>query len=688
MTARSRTAPPRSLLFLLLVALLGLTAPDSTARAQTTGPAPQTVPHDWDLIPDGLGPGDQFRLLFVTSGTRNAASSDIAVYNTFVQNAANGTGVDATIRGMSGEFRAVISTFSVDARDNTATHPNADIPIHWLGGAKVADSYADFYDDGWDSLQGKNELAGDLRPQVIYTGSNANGTERQFRYAGATSHVRYGTLALASPSPLSHADRPRSETHRLYALSPVLTVAEPTLVPPLTYEVPNDWPLKPSGLGVDDEFRLLIITSTERDATSRNIIDYNTHVADAVAAGHDDIRAYSTDFRALASTQGVDARDNTVTTGTGVDIYWLNGAKAADDYADFYDGSWDSTEVRDEDGDTYLNAPDMWTGSGNDGTEYFSGTTSQALGASLVRYGQPSSSNLFFSASSAANTQSRGLYGLSPVFKVVDQSAPTVQTVPGDWPLIPSDQSAAGSQFRLLFITSGTRDAASTNIGDYNAFVQGHAGGGHEAIRPYRNQFRALASTAAVDANTNTSISGTGVAIYVLSVDAGGSFNGARVADNYADLCDGSWDSAANRDESGAAITTTTVWTGTDDNCEGADETSLETPSSGTAIRAAPTILSTPSATTAQVSKTPSTPSPPCSRCRRRPPRPPRPPSRTSRTCPPGCPGASRPTPGRAPSFSTRSGSAAASASTSTPPAPPGPAGATPATSAAAPAPA
>ena len=80
-------------------------------------------------------------------------------------------------------------------------------------------------------------------------------------------------------------------------------------------------------------------------------------MADAVAAGHYDIRAYSTDFRALASTPGVDARDNTVTTGTGVDIYWLNGAKAADDYADFYDGTWDSgTDVaRDEDGDTFAN---------------------------------------------------------------------------------------------------------------------------------------------------------------------------------------------------------------------------------------------------------------------------------------------------------------------------------------------
>ncbi|MYB44430.1 MAG: fibronectin type III domain-containing protein, partial [Acidimicrobiia bacterium] len=589
MTARSRTAPPRSLLFLLLVALLGLTAPDSTALAQTPGPAPQYVPVGWSLIPDGLEEGDQFRLLFVTSGTRNAQSSDIADYNTFVQSAANSNNVDATIRGMSGEFRAVISTSAVHARDNTATHPNADIPIYWLDGDKVADDYADFYDGSWDSLEGKSQRGQDNKQQRIWTGTQPNGT-RHSNYAGSGS-VRYGSLALSNPSVLSHSQSTSNAQRNLYALSPVLTVGTPpTPPPPLTYEVPNDWALKPSGLGVDDEFRLLIITSTQRDATSANIVDYNTHVTNAVAAGHDDIRAYSKDFRALASTEGVDARDNTVSTGTGVDIYWLGGAKVADDYADFYDGSWivGSNVARDEDGDTFATSPQAWTGSGTDGTEYFSGTTSEALGsAGNVTYGQPGINA--FRAGNANGTESRGLIGLSPVFKVVDQGAPAVQTVPGDWPLIPSDHSAAGAQFRLLFITSGERDATSLNIGDYNAFVQGHAGSGHEAIRPYHNEFRALASTAAVDANDNTGISGTGVRIYALRVDASGNFNGHKIADNYADLCDGDWDNTARWDESGGSITTslpsdTRVWTGTDeDTCEGAsgDELGSSSPRYG-----------------------------------------------------------------------------------------------------------
>ena len=81
--------------------------PDS---AQNSGPTPQDVPSDWPLIPSDLNVGDSFRFLFVTSGTRNAESSNINDYNLFVQNAANGDGVDDTIKGFHSEFRAVAST--------------------------------------------------------------------------------------------------------------------------------------------------------------------------------------------------------------------------------------------------------------------------------------------------------------------------------------------------------------------------------------------------------------------------------------------------------------------------------------------------------------------------------------------------------------------------------------------------
>ena len=50
-----------------------------------------------------------------------------------------------------------------------------------------------------------------------------------------------------------------------------------------------------------DPFRLIFVTSTNRDATSGNIDVYNRFVIGAAGSGHADIRAYRNGFRALAS---------------------------------------------------------------------------------------------------------------------------------------------------------------------------------------------------------------------------------------------------------------------------------------------------------------------------------------------------------------------------------------------------
>ena len=109
--------------------------------------------------------------------------------------------------------------------------------------------------------------------------------------------------------------------------------------------VPLDWGLIPDGLGAGDEFRLLFLSSTVRDATSNRISPYNSFIQDLAAAGHADVQAYSSGFRVVGCTFNVDARDNTKTTYTdsdkGVPIYWLGvDHKVADDYQDFYDGIW------------------------------------------------------------------------------------------------------------------------------------------------------------------------------------------------------------------------------------------------------------------------------------------------------------------------------------------------------------
>ena len=77
-----RTDTVRRLFQLLVVvsALLLGTASQSLAQVTT--------------VPPGLSPGDPYRLAFVTSTTRNALSSSIAVYNTFVTGVADGQSTD------------------------------------------------------------------------------------------------------------------------------------------------------------------------------------------------------------------------------------------------------------------------------------------------------------------------------------------------------------------------------------------------------------------------------------------------------------------------------------------------------------------------------------------------------------------------------------------------------------------
>ena len=226
----------------------------------------------------------------------------------------------------------------------------------------------------------------------------------------------------------------------------VLGTALPAAAQSVVTEVPSNWSLKPTGLSTGDKFRLLFLSSTKRDnASSTDIADYNTFVQGLAAAGHTDIQDYSAGFRAVGCTADTDARDNTSTTYTstdkGVPIYWLNGAKAADEYEDFYDGSWDD-EANDKN-ESGTDGPDTslavnWpiTGCDHDGTEAFtSSNVSQALGALLVRLGQPNHSDSgdgplsTIDTRTDLNSEPRLMYGLSAVFQVATAtSAPGTPT--------------------------------------------------------------------------------------------------------------------------------------------------------------------------------------------------------------------------------------------------------------------
>ena len=207
----------------------------------------------------------------------------------------------------------------------------------------------------------------------------------------------------------------------------------------LAVAVPHDWSLRPEGVATGEQFRLLIVTSTERHAESGDIADYDAHVRSAVAIGHDDIRDYAGQFQALAATEGGAAPKSHTGTDTdddtSVEIWWLNGPRAADDYGDFYDGSWDhSNPARTESGGrkTFidpgasgsLDRRAVWTGTRVNGTPSSSSTLGHPDGGSAI--GSPYTGRVWRVQGSNILDQefSLGLYGLSGVFHIEAPDAP------------------------------------------------------------------------------------------------------------------------------------------------------------------------------------------------------------------------------------------------------------------------
>ncbi|GBL15778.1 hypothetical protein MTo_03094 [Microcystis aeruginosa NIES-1211] len=130
------------------------------------------------VVPPGLAPGAQYRLVFVTSGARDAQSTDINDYNTFVTNQATfgtsdiDTALDTALYAAGFDpntitWKAIGSTASVAARDNTGTNPSSlGVPIYLIDGNRVADNNADLWD-------GSIQTAISVTPNDSSAGSNS-----------------------------------------------------------------------------------------------------------------------------------------------------------------------------------------------------------------------------------------------------------------------------------------------------------------------------------------------------------------------------------------------------------------------------------------------------------------------------------------------------------------------------------
>ena len=410
----------------------------------------------------------------------------------------------------------------MDARDNTGTtYTSSDKgpPIWWLRGGKAADNYQDFYDGSWDSESGRNESGnaqttgcGQGGRGAVWTGSNNDGTkDGNFSLGGSANSARTGGLNCSNLDPLSsNSSTARGIAKQLYALSPVIKLIEEVAV---------------QGVSIE---------SSPTNATS------------GYAAG-ETIRVR------------VDFFETVSVMGTPYVVLDIAGAARRAVYAS---GS----------GTRYLNF---------EYTVQASDFDSNGISLCSSRLLDPGCGRISL-GDGRISAQSDGLAAELDLPALGNQSDHKVDGMPNFTPnpgLGPMANPGAGevalnspltppglvrpASFRLLFLTS-SRNATSAAIADYNNHAISDAGSGHSAIRGFRTGFRVIASTATVDARDNAALTARpGLPIYWI-----GSNN--KVADGYADLLDGSWDSESPTDKNGNASSVQFVWTGSgDDGTEG-----------------------------------------------------------------------------------------------------------------------
>lgn len=176
----------------------------------------------------------------------------------------------------------------------------------------------------------------------------------------------------------------------------------------------------PAGLQAGDQYRLVFVTSTEHDAISANIVDYNSLVS-AVAAAVPELNALGTTWRAIGSTESTNARDNTGTNpfvSAGVPLYRLDGTKIADDNSDLWDANGIDANISTNELGA-IEAKEVWSGTNLDGTTDFI----SPLGGAISIFGTTNSSPEFWLyAGGASSTDTlHAFYAMSDVLTAVPE---------------------------------------------------------------------------------------------------------------------------------------------------------------------------------------------------------------------------------------------------------------------------
>ncbi len=178
--------------------------------------------------PAGLTPGESFRFVFVTDGTTDATSTNIADYNTFVNTQAGG----ATYNGSLVSWDAIGSTASVNAIDNIGQQAIAGVFL--ANGVEVTTTTTTT--GLWSGIllaPINQDLSGSTITSLVWTGTTATGSGQGPTTLGTLSPFQ-GTTEADDINWVQHLLNDPPIKAPLYAISQVLVVPQSAVPEPST----------------------------------------------------------------------------------------------------------------------------------------------------------------------------------------------------------------------------------------------------------------------------------------------------------------------------------------------------------------------------------------------------------------------------------------------------------------------
>jgi hypothetical protein len=177
------------------------------------------------IFPPGLQPGDQFRLVFVTSTSRDATSTDINDYNLFVSNVANSV---PALAALNATWKAIASASAGNITAESNISDLATAPVYRLDGLEVASTQAALFDACCTSLLNPIRLDenGQLQNQFVWTGTNESGGIIPANPLGSPGPT-VGAPTSVDGTWLNASSSENNVPRQFYAISSALTVPTP-----------------------------------------------------------------------------------------------------------------------------------------------------------------------------------------------------------------------------------------------------------------------------------------------------------------------------------------------------------------------------------------------------------------------------------------------------------------------------